>query len=116
MGVFRLAIPSCTSSVPNEVGIDLAWSCFDGCNSPYKAERVADRGATNLLSCTQIYHFNPHNLTSILLEHLLLRSDPVLSQVLPFYILRDDFYVCVTTHSRLACPRVGTHKGKKVDL
>jgi hypothetical protein len=35
------------------------------------------------------HHFPSHVLTSVLFEHLLLRSDPVLSQSLPlFYILR----------------------------
>jgi hypothetical protein len=86
-----------STQVPNEVGIDLAWSSFDGCNSPYKVERAADQGATNLLSCTHIYQFHPHNLTSILLEHLLLRPDPVLSQVLPFCIFRR--FLCMRDES-----------------
>jgi hypothetical protein len=48
---------------------------------------------------TQNHHFSPRVITSVLLEHLLLRSDPMLRlfrQALPFLYLQTDVsFVCV---------------------
>jgi hypothetical protein len=121
-------IPTLFTTVPKEIRIDLAWSCFDASYCPRQALRGGSRNyessiyyvtiirrcslfpscCRNLYSIvwlgrpsnalyevellqlsvyqklsSQDHHFLPHDLLSILLEHLLLRSDPMLRQAVP---------------------------------